>query len=184
MTDLRLRKRHRLRQKEIRHIAGQIDQVLGTKSFSEGDIVDQAEGPEYDVVFVDGKVLAFLPGGVPFLTVRGFLKYGASKRFVTVDMGAVKFVANGADVMGPGIVGFDPSISEGDLVWIRDVRNLRPLAVGRALVSSEALGRKEKGKAVASVHRVGDRLWMVDEPKEEETEEEVDPEEGGEDAPE
>lgn len=184
MTDLHLRKRHRLRQKEIRHIAGQIDQVLGTKSFDEGDVVDQAEGPDYDVVYVGGKILAFLPGGVPFLTVRGLLRYVSSKRFVTVDMGAVKFVANGADVMGPGIVGFDPSISEGDLVWVRDVRNMRPLAVGRALVPSSVLEKKDKGKAVASVHYVGDRLWMVDEPKEDEEGEDEDAEQVGEDAPE
>ncbi|MBU1915041.1 MAG: PUA domain-containing protein [Thermoplasmatota archaeon] len=171
MTDLRLRKRHRLRQKEIAALSHQIDNSLGTKSFSELDAVDMAEGPEYDVVFVDGKILAFMPGGTPFLTIRGLLRYDATKRFVTVDMGAVKFVYNGADVMGPGIVATDSEIKEGDLVWIRDVKNLRPLAVGRALVPAETMVRKEKGKAVASVHHVGDKLWLVDEEKEPEKEE-------------
>jgi PUA-domain protein len=171
MTDIRLRKRHRLRQKEIAALARQIDSFLGTKSFSELDAVDMAEGPEYDVVFVDGKILAFLPGGVPFLTIRGLLKYNATKRFVTVDMGAVKFVYNGADAMGPGIVAADLEIKEGDLVWIRDVKNLRPLAVGRALVPAGTMVRKEKGKAVASIHHVGDKLWLVDEEKEPEKDE-------------
>ncbi|MGQ9587512.1 MAG: PUA domain-containing protein [Thermoplasmata archaeon] len=168
MTSLRLRKRHRLRQKEIASIAQRIDGALGTRSFSEGDVVDMAEGPEDDVVFVNGKVLAFLPGGIPFLTVRGILRYGASKRYVTVDMGAVRFVCNGADVMGPGIVANDLDISVGDLVWIRDVQNQKPLAVGRALVSGETMARKEKGRAVESIHHVGDKLWQVDEitPKE------------------
>jgi len=171
MTDLRLRKRHRLRQKEIAALSHQIDNSLGTKSFSELDAVDMAEGPEYDVVFVDGKILAFVPGGTPFLTIRGLLRYNATKRFVTVDMGAVKFVYNGADAMGPGIVAADLEIKEGDLVWIRDVKNLRPLAVGRALVPAETMVRKEKGKAVASIHHVGDKLWLVDEEKEPEKEE-------------
>jgi PUA-domain protein len=165
VTDLRLRKRHRLRLKEIASIARQIDDALGTKSFTELDIVDMAEGPDYDVVFVNGKVLAFMPDGVPFLTIRGLLKYAATKRFVNVDMGAVKFVYNGADVMGPGIVGTDPEIKKGDLVWVRDVNNLRPLAVGHALMDSEAMKRKEKGKAVSSILHVGDKLWQVDEPK-------------------
>lgn len=168
MTDLRLRKRHRLRQKEIASIADGIDASLGTTSFSKYDAVDMAEGPEYEVVFVDGKVLAFLPQKVPFLTVRGLLRYNATKRFVTVDMGAVKFVYNGADVMGPGIVDFDSGIAEGDLVWVRDVKNLQPLAVGRSQVSADVLARKEKGKAVESIHHVGDKLWLVDEPKDEE----------------
>jgi PUA domain protein len=171
VTDLRLRKRHRLRQKEIDSLSSQIDAALGTKSFSKDDVVDMAEGPDYEVVFVDGKILAFLPDGTPFLTVRGLLRYRATKRFITVDMGAVKFVYNGADVMGPGIVDSDAGIGEGDLVWVRDVKNLQPLAVGRALVSGDVLSRKEKGKAVESIHHVGDKLWLVDEIVEPEKEE-------------
>jgi PUA-domain protein len=163
MAELRVRKRHRLRQKEIRSIVSGIDPVLGTTSFDETTVVDRAETPDYDVLYVDGKVMGIVLGETPFLTVRGILRYGASRRFVTVDMGAVQFVANGADVMGPGIVDADPSISEGDLVWVRDERNLRPLAVGEALMPASEMVTKPKGKAVASVHCVGDRLWALDE---------------------
>jgi len=163
MTEVHLRKRHRLRRKEISTIARGIDEAFGTSCFDENDTVDMAEGPGFDAVLVDGKVLAVVADGEPYLTVRGLLKYGATRRFVTVDMGAVKFIANGADVMGPGIVSADPSIAEGDLVWIRDERNQRPMAVGRALVSGEAMAAKDKGKAVKSVHHVGDRIWMLDE---------------------
>ena len=168
MSEYRLRKRHRLRQKEITSLAGTLDSILGTRTFSEADVVDMAEGPDFEVIFVDGKILGFLPDGAAFLTVRGLLRYGATKRFVTVDMGAVKFVYNGADVMGPGIVACDLSIASGDLVWVRDVNNLKPLAVGRALFMGDAMARKEKGKAVRSIHHVGDKLWELDEPKDEE----------------
>jgi len=166
MTEFRLRKRHRLRQKEVSALAEGIDSKLGTTSFGEKDVVDMAEGPEYDVVFVNGKILAFTPSGEPFLTVRGLLKYGATKRFVTVDMGAVKFVYNGADVMSPGVVECDPHIAEGDLVWIRDQKNRQPLAVGRSAIPGDRIALKEKGKAVDSVHHVGDKLWLVDEQEE------------------
>ncbi len=170
MTEIRLRKRHRMRQKEIAALAASIEGATGAKVFSSLDTVDMAEGPDFDAVIVDGKVLAMVIEGVPFLTVRGFLRYAASRRYVTVDMGAVKFVANGADVMGPGIVDADPAIAEGDFVWIRDERNKRPLAIGRALVPGEAMRSKTKGKAVSSVHFVGDKLWLVDEVEEEEEE--------------
>lgn len=175
MTEIRLRKRHRMRQKEISALANSIESALGSKVFSSSDTVDMASGPGFDAVIVDGKVLAFVVDGVPFLTVRGLLRYGAAKRYVTVDMGAVKFVVNGADVMGPGIVDADPSIAEGDLVWIRDERNKRPLAVGKALVPAEAMLSKAKGKAVSSTHFVGDKLWLVDEAEEEVEEEAEEP---------
>jgi PUA domain protein len=165
MTELHLRKRHRLRQKEIAAISDELDSILGTKTFTVDDTVDMAESPVYKVIFVNGKILAFTPGGRVFLTVRGLLKYHATKRFVTVDMGAVKFVYNGADVMTPGIVGFDEGIKEGDLVWVRDVKNLQPLAVGQAIISAPKMALKEKGKAVVSIHNVGDKLWLLDEEK-------------------
>ena len=165
VTELHVRKRHRLRQKEIQALSGVVESVLGTKAFTVDDTVDMAESPDYEVIFVNGKVLAFKPGGQAFLTVRGLLKYVATKRYVTVDMGAVKYVYNGADVMAPGIVGFDEEIAEGDLVWVRDMKNLRPLAVGRAIMDAKRMALKEKGKAVVSIHHVGDKLWLFDEPK-------------------
>jgi PUA domain protein len=168
VKDVRLRKRHRMRQKEIASIASEIEAATGAQVFTSSDAVDMAEGPGYDAVIVDGKVLALVLEGVPFLTVRGLLRYPASRRYVTVDMGAVKFVANGADVMGPGVVDADPAVAEGDLVWIRDERNRRPLAIGRALVTGESMRSKPKGKVVSSVHFVGDKLWLVDEEEEEE----------------
>ncbi|MBP5203169.1 MAG: RNA-binding protein, partial [Candidatus Methanomethylophilaceae archaeon] len=75
----------------------------------------------------------------------------------------VPFVTNGADVMGPGILEADPSVAEGDLVWIRDVRNKMPLAVGVSLRSAEGLCSKEPGKAIKTIHFVGDKLWKAGE---------------------
>ncbi len=163
MADLRVRKRHRLRQKEVRSLSTAINSSMGTESFGETEIVDRAETPGFDILFAEGKVLGMVVGDAPFLTIRGILRYGSTRRFVTVDMGAVKFVANGADVMGPGIVDVDPAIAEGDLVWIRDERNLRPLAIGRALMPAAEMASKPKGKAVSSLHYVGDKLWSLDE---------------------
>lgn len=162
MPRLRVRKRHRLRQKEIDNLSSRLDEVLGTTTFDEGDTVDMAETPDFDILFVNGALLGIVSGGEPFLTVRGILEYGATKRFVTVDMGAVPFVANGADIMGPGVVDVDSEVVVGDFVWIRDEKNLRPLAVGRASVPASEMIRRPKGKVVSSLHHVGDRLWLID----------------------
>ena len=163
MPALRVRKRHRLRQKEIEGLSSQLDAALGASTFGVDDTVDKAETPDFEIVFVDGVPLAIVADGEAFLTVRGLLKYGAKNRYVTVDMGAVPFVANGADIMGPGVVDADPDIGVGDLVWIRDEKNLRPLAIGRASATAAEMRDKPKGKVVSSIHHVGDRLWLLDE---------------------
>ena len=65
--------------------------------------------------------------------------------------------------MGPGITDADPEIAEGDMVWIRDAKNLRPLAIGISLRSGSDLASKQPGKAIKSLHYVGDKLWKTGE---------------------
>lgn len=163
MADIMIRKRKRMRDKDVKALAQQIEDVCGVPVFTPADGVDMAESTDFDVVFVKGDILALVKDGKPFLTVRGILKYRPEKRFVTVDMGAVPFVTNGADVMGPGITDADPDIAEGDIVWIRDARNGAPLAIGMALRSGADLSAKQPGKAVKMIHYVGDRLWKTGE---------------------
>ena len=163
MAELRLRKRARLKRKEIEAYASALEALLGATVFSPDDTVDEAEGPEFRVVFVNGPALAMVLGDRPMLTIRGLLAYRPTRRYVTVDMGAVPYIYNGADVMVPGIVEADPVIAPGDFVWVRDERNKRPLAIGEALLSGPAMVAQDKGKAVRSIHHVGDELWRVDE---------------------
>lgn len=163
MADIRIRKRKRMREKEIRFMAEELNTLFDTQTFTENDPLDIAEGPDFNLLFCGNDILGMVYEGKPFLTVRGLHKFKPEKRFITVDMGAVKFVTNGADVMGPGIIEADDGISEGDLVWIRDERNRMPLAVGMALRDSEGIRAKEKGKAVMMLHYVGDKLWKAGE---------------------
>ena len=93
--------------------------------------------------------------------LRGLERYKPKEHFVVVDMGAVKFVTNGADVMAPGIVDADNDIVEGDQVWICDERNHKALGVGIALMSGEQMVQEKNGKAISLVHYVGDTLWNI-----------------------
>ena len=163
MADIMIRKRKRMRSKEVKALAVDLERTLGVPVFDGDDPVDMAESSEYDVIFVGPDILGLVYDGKPFLTIRGILAYRPVKRAVTVDMGAVPFVTNGADVMGPGITDADADIQEGDLVWIRDVKNGQPLAVGAALRSGEALLSKQSGKAIKTIHFVGDKLWKTGE---------------------
>ncbi|MGI6008604.1 MAG: PUA domain-containing protein [Methanomethylophilus sp.] len=163
MADIRIRKRKRLRNKEVKALADALETELGAPVFGEKDTVDRAESSDFDLLIVNNEILGLVKDEKPFLTVRGIIKYKPAKRYVTVDMGAVPFITNGADCMGPGIVEADPDIKEGDYVWIRDIKNKMPLAVGIALRSGPELAAKKPGKAVKSLAYVGDKLWKADE---------------------
>ncbi len=163
MSDIRIRKRHRLREKEIKVLDEELRSRLGVSVFVPGEAVDRAESTEFDVLFIDNQVQGIIYQGKAFLTVRGLLKHAPSKAYVVVDMGAVPFVTKGADVMGPGIVDADPAVVPGDLVWIKDVKNGRPLAIGEAMISGEEMRTRSPGKAIKSIHYVADKLWKVDE---------------------
>ncbi|MCL2786501.1 MAG: RNA-binding protein [Methanomassiliicoccaceae archaeon] len=163
MADIMIRKRKRLRVKDMKAYSEEIERSLGILAFTADDAVDIAESSEFDVLFVNGEILGMIYNGRTFLTVRGLLKFKPQRRFVTVDMGAVPYVTNGADIMAPGITDADPDIQADDMVWIRDVKNLVPLAIGISSVSGEELRKGGKGKVIRTIHNVGDKLWKTDE---------------------
>ena len=78
---------------------------------------------------------------------------------VTVDMGAVRYVVNGADIMRPGITNIDEGIQEGSVVAIVDERHGKPLAIGISKFSTDDMRVAESGKVVKSIHYVNDALW-------------------------
>jgi PUA domain protein len=79
---------------------------------------------------------------------------------VTVDMGAVKFMCNGANVMRPGIRNFT-EFGKGDLVCIVEESQKKFLAVGRALASSTELETMTKGVVIENLHYISDIYWEV-----------------------
>jgi len=160
---LRVRRRTRLRRKEVVEYTERLAAAFGMAVPSDGPPVDEAEAGDLRLLFVGPDAVALLQGDDVLPTVRGLLAYPATRRHVTVDMGAVSFIYNGADVMAPGIVDADPAIQAGDGVWIRDERHGRPLAVGRALLDGPTMVREEKGKAIETIHHVGDDLWSLGE---------------------
>ena len=159
MVSLKLRRRNRLRVKEIDSLASEFNEIIGCETFSSNDIVETAEAGGVKLILLKGKPVAMYFDEEPFPTIYGLLQYPAIKRYVTVDMGAVKFLANGADVMAPGVVDADPDIKKGMSVWVRDVNNKRALAIGIALMDAGDMIMASGGKAVKTHHYVGDKFW-------------------------
>ncbi len=78
---------------------------------------------------------------------------------ITVDMGAVKFIVNGADIMRPGITKIDENIENNELIAIIDEKHNKPIGIGIALFSGKEMQNLAEGKVVKNIHYVGDRIW-------------------------
>lgn len=124
---------------------------------------DQAEMIEdkYKVILINKKPAFFYYHDEVVPTLKYLQEHCIVKK-ITVDMGAVKFVVNGADVMRPGIVEIEDEIGKEDFVVVVDKNNLKPLAVGIALYSSQEMRARTSGKAVKNIHYVGDELWQME----------------------
>ena len=114
-------------------------------------ILDDAQiitGDELKILKVDGDYL-------PFLSEIKMLE-----RFptVTVDMGAVKFMCKGANLMRPGIKKFT-EFEKDQIVCIVEESQHKFLAVGKSLVSSSELETMEKGEVINNMHYISDRFW-------------------------
>ena len=83
-------------------------------------------------------------------------------KVVVVDMGAVRFVTKGADIMSPGIVDADDSIVEDDIVIIVEETHNKPLAIGISLITGPEMVENSEGKAIKNIHYVGDAIWNLE----------------------
>ncbi|MFB3765779.1 MAG: RNA-binding protein [Methanotrichaceae archaeon] len=155
---MRIKSRHHLRGSLAKNIIVALAPYLDDASALQKASLEQAETDEGEnLIFINGKPLIMLIDSQPFFTVLGAIELAPKKKLVMVDSGAVRFIVNGADVMSPGIVYADPEIAAGDLVVILEEKHKKPLAIGRALIPGSEM--RGSGKAVKSLHHVGDQIW-------------------------
>lgn len=157
----KVKNKHVLKRKEIKNI---FDEIRNNFSIEDIDNLSKVEAGLIDgvkMVFIDDVPCLMYIGGELFFTIHGLLRFRPNDRFVVVDMGAVKFVTSGADVMAPGIIDADENIMKDDQVWICDEQHRKPLAVGLSLMSGLEMVKQKKGKSVKIIHYVGDKFWNL-----------------------
>ena len=154
---LKIRKRRMLRQREAKDLLREASWLLSSENVK---AIEQVE--------LDDGTLLFLINDIHQLVRERDMLYPTLKcncleklPSIVVDMGAVPYVCNGADLMAPGIVEIKGDFQEGGFVVVRDVRHGKALALGKALFSSDQMRATSKGKVVANIHYVGDRLWRA-----------------------
>ena len=158
---MEIRRRYFLSKKDIKKIKnelkeffGDVDEIIPKKGNVEIAIAD-----DFEIILVDKEPIAFKKDDRVIPTLKLLLKKLPDKNLVVVDMGAIKFLIKGADVMAPGIVDADENINEGDVVFVVDENHKKPICIGIALMSGKEMKEEDKGKAVENIHYVGDKLW-------------------------
>ena len=157
--DFKIKNRHRLKKKEISNIVNKIKNEFNSNFLDLKSVVETGFYKNTQFIFIDYKPYFMFYNDRITFTLIGLYNYKPKNNYIIVDMGAVKFVINGSDVMRPGIVDSDKNIKPNDIVWICDEKNKKPLAIGVAIISGIDMIKKEKGKAVSIFHYVGDNLW-------------------------
>lgn len=148
-------KRTPLRSKEMNKELEQYKIALSKK--------DQVELIEdnYKIIFINKKPSFFYFGEKLVPTLKLLQENNFLKK-ITIDMGAVKFIVNGADIMRPGIVEIEPCIVKDEIISVIDKNNKKTLAIGIALFSSDEMKNMSSGKVIKNIHYVGDELWRME----------------------
>jgi PUA domain protein len=158
---VKIKNRHRLKERDVRELLSDLQNRFQGTFFDGKASVDVGTLEEFTVFLVNDSIDFMRYHDSVILTLQGVNNYQLQNKFVVVDMGAVSFITKGADVMGPGITDADEKIQKDDVVWICDEKHHKPLAVGIALITGEEMRMKKPGKAVKTLHYVGDRLWVL-----------------------
>ena len=166
MSEKKLRRRTPVRYKQVRSIINEIVRNIGIEFDISEKFLEKANFDDKDVLLIDRVILAFQVstenGKSWFPTIRGILEWLPEIKWAAVDHGAIPFLMNGADCMGAGVHLTDISLKSGDLIWIKDQQHGKPLAIGIAMVDGNEMMGMTKGKAVQTIHWIGDELWELD----------------------
>ncbi|RLG15894.1 MAG: RNA-binding protein [Candidatus Nanohalarchaeota archaeon] len=140
-------------------VTKKINSMFPSVDISKSTKVEYVKDEDVEVIFMDD-VLSFFYTGKKLFPALKFV-HGKEDDFkkITVDMGAVKFVCSGADVMRPGVTHIDENVLKDDTVIVVDEKNGKALCVGIALEDADEMNKMKLGKAVKSVHFVGDKIW-------------------------
>jgi len=156
-------RRHFLKEKEARKLFLDFSQRLkvdAERLFGSKPRIEVNETEVAEIFIIDGKPLLARSNKALFPTLAFDEVFPFLPRIV-VDMGAVPYVCDGADVMAPGVVSIEGDFKENDFLLVVDERYGKPLMIGVALFNSQAMKNLKQGKIVKNVHHVGDKIWKA-----------------------
>lgn len=162
--DMHIKQRHFIQKSQIKElkddILKQYDQNFITQIFPKKARIEVIQTDAGDTLYAINDVLKLWKskhGYIPVLTL--LLDKRVNLKKIVVDMGAIKYVANSADIMRPGVTKIDPSIKKNDIVVIVDETHDRALAIGKAMYDANEMEKVTTGKVVLNLHTIQDSVW-------------------------
>jgi PUA-domain protein len=141
--------------KELNEKLAKYDIELGKKD----KVIINDINQTYSIISINDKPEFFEYDNKIIPLLKSNTKYFEKLKKIIVDMGAIRFVASGADIMRPGIVEIEDSIEEDEPVAIIDTDNKKVLSMGIAMFNSENMKSKDSGKVIKNIHYPNDDLW-------------------------
>ncbi|MFX1406260.1 MAG: DUF1947 domain-containing protein [Promethearchaeota archaeon] len=165
---MNIKQRHYIQKSEIKAlkeaVMKQYDEEFLNQVFPKKSKIEIIQTEEGDTLYAINKELKMWKtdddGFIPVLTF--LLNNKVKIKSIVVDMGAIRYVANGADVMRPGITRIDPSIKKDDIVQIIDETHDRAIAVGKAMFNAKKMEDMKEGKVVKNLHTIQDSVWKFE----------------------
>ena len=155
--------RHFLKEKEARQVLLDFSKrvrVNAERLFGTRPKIEVTQTPVAEIYIINGRPTLAKSDDTLFPMLI-FDELLSSLPKITVDMGAVPHVCDGADVMAPGVVQIEGDFEENYFVLVVDKRYGKSLAMGIALFDSKTMRVTRQGKIVKNIHYVGDRLWKL-----------------------
>jgi PUA domain protein len=155
-------RRYQLRKNERKLLLKNVLDKIGldVESMFGSNQVEVMEAQKAKVYVVDGRPLIGESEGNVFPTLL-FEEQLSKQPKVVVDMGAVPYICNKADIMGPGITEIQGEFKPKNLVTVLDAKNRKPIAVAEAIFDSGTAATTKKGKLFRNLHCVGDEIWAI-----------------------
>ena len=162
---MHIKHRHFIQKSEVKALKNdvlrQYDDTFLNQVFPKKASIELIQTEKGDILYAINKELKIWKteedGYIPVLTF--LLNNKVKIKSIVVDMGAIRFVANSADVMRPGITHIDPTIKKNDIVQIVDETHDRAIAVGKAMYNAKEMETKKSGKVVKNLHTIQDEIW-------------------------
>jgi PUA domain protein len=156
-------RRHFLKTKESKALLTKASEKLKTDLgllFKDKVNIEVFETESAQIFLINAKPVLIKADENIYPTLR-FNEYFKTAPKVVVDMGAVPYVCKGANIMAPGIKGFEGQFAENDIVVVVDEKHSRPIAVGEILYDAGKVKNVNKGTVVKNLYYVGDKTWNL-----------------------